>query len=66
MSIIIFKVIYYCKNLRNSAKVAAKWLLIKISKKYLSISRGIIKFIRIYYNTNSRGFGKFFMDFFTS
>ena len=30
---IIFKVIYYCKNLRNSAKVAAKWLLIK----YLSI-----------------------------
>ena len=27
--------------------------------------RGIIKFIRIYYNTNSRGFGKFFMDFFT-
>ena len=24
-------------------------------------SRGIIKFIRIYYNTNSRGFGKFFM-----
>ena len=33
MSIIIFKVIYYCKNLRNSAKVAAKWLLIK----YLSI-----------------------------
>ena len=37
MSIIIFKVIYYCKNLRNSAKVAAKWLLIKYLSIYLSI-----------------------------
>ena len=34
MSIIIFKVIYYCKNLRNSAKVALNKISIYL---YLSI-----------------------------